>query len=313
MKISNEEIPEFWFLTFADSRMQPTLHRIEMQAKGMRAFGSRICIWTEDNLDRNFRVQMKERLVHGTRGFGYWCWKPQIILQLLQKIPEGDVILYVDAGCHLNPNGRKRLFDYYDLAKRHGMVTFQARAFGEEARNDYRFHFLPEYAWTKGDLLRHFGVFDVDVIVKSGQIASGVIVVKKTSETVSFFTRFRDLFKSDFELIDDSSSISANLPGFVENRHDQSVFSIMCKLQHVFTLSSAEYVPIREYMPADSDPHYWPNLWNDIKAYPIWAKRDLGRFTRRVECPDWLKPLLGTRGRKLASRAYDLLCKIVKH
>ena len=35
---------------------------------------------------------------HPRRGFGFWSWKPYIIHRHLASLPEGEVLLYVDAG-----------------------------------------------------------------------------------------------------------------------------------------------------------------------------------------------------------------------
>lgn len=295
----------FWFLTFADSRMRPTLSRIERQARQMGVFGEHICAWTEDDLDPDFRDRMKERLIFGTRGFGYWCWKPQIILQLLRQIPEGDVVLYADAGCHLNRKGLGRLCEYFDLAVQHGIVGFQSRSLGEGSRFDKRCHFLPERDWTKMDLLRYFGVSSNRDVLDSGQFAGGVMLFRNERNSLKFLREFLDVYYQRFDLCDDSPSRTQNLPGFRENRHDQSVFSLLAKLHGVYTLSIAEFVPVREFMPVDGNPTLWPSRWSELSNYPIWAKRDLGKFTRIVECPEWLKPLIGHTGRKLASKIYE--------
>ena len=36
------------------------------------------------------------------RGFGYWLWKPYIINKLLEKLSEGDILIYADSGCILH-------------------------------------------------------------------------------------------------------------------------------------------------------------------------------------------------------------------
>ena len=48
---------------------------------------------------------------------------------------------------------------------------------------------------------------------------------------------------------------------FVEHRHDQSVFSILMKL------NSAKVLPVY---------HIWSYTWIFMKKYPIWGKRDKG-------------------------------------
>lgn len=308
----DEELSHFWLLSFADSRLLKSLDRVRRQAEDMRLFGSRIKVWTEVNLDSSFCARMGDRMVPGSRGFGYWCWKPQVILQLMNAIPDGDVILYVDAGCHLNRKGVRRLVEYYELANKHGIVAFQARALGEQARKDMRCHYFPECVWTKMDMLNHFGVASRSDITNSGQCGCGCMLFKKCKMSVEILQSLRELYFRHFELCDDTPSTARNAPGFKEHRHDQSAFSILCKMHGVFTLSSAEHCPIRDFMPEGGDPRCWPSTWKELDKYPIWTKQDLGKYTRKVECPDWLKPVLGKVGRKLASGIYDVIFKRLK-
>ena len=160
----------FWFLSFANSALdgliRSPLKRIRRQAESMGVFEDRIRVWTENDLDEDFRVKMKDRLISGSRGYGYWCWKPQIVLQLLREMKDGDVLLYADAGCHLNPKGLTRLMDYFNLAREHGIVAFQARSMDGSRKDDLTQHFLPDGEWCKGDLLDNFGVRDNAAVVK---------------------------------------------------------------------------------------------------------------------------------------------------
>jgi len=296
---------DFWFVTFGDSRLEEAHERIRRQAEKMGVFGDRIRIFNERDLDADFCERMKEHLIPGSRGFGYWCWKPQVILQVLREMPDGDVLLYADIGSHLNPKGLRRLNEYRQYALDKGVVAFQSRALGERAINDFGLHFLPERQWTKMDLLQHFGVADNPDILDSGQVGAGVILVCNNSNVRNLIGQWRESFYSHFEFTDDSPSAIPEMPDFIENRYDQSVFSLICKTNDVCLLSSGEYVHIRCYMPENGDKSLWPEYWRELKYYPIHLRRDLGRFTKMVECPDWLKPLLGKKGRKLASRIYE--------
>lgn len=302
---------DFWFVTFGDSRLVASHRRIRSQADALGIFGNRARIFSENDLDEDFREKMKDHLVPGSRGFGYWCWKPQVILQVFREMKDGDVLLYADIGCHLRKQGIARLMEYFELAGKYGIVAFQSRALGEEARNNLALHFLPERQWTKMDLLKHFGVESDKNILETGQIGAGIIVLKKNVAVVKIMDDWLSMFENHFNLCDDSPSICFNFPEFRENHHDQSVFSLLCKINNVYTLSSAEYVTIDEYMPIGANPSLWPAKWSDIANCPVWAKRDLGKYTKIVACPDWLKPILGKRGRKFCSRMYDTLKPIV--
>lgn len=301
-----------WFVTFGDSRLEEARERIRRQAEEMGVFGDRIRIFDERGLDADFCERMREHLIPGSRGFGYWCWKPQVILQVLNEMPEGDVLLYADIGCHLNPKGLNRLEEYRQYAITNGVVAFQARALGEMAKTDLSQHFLPERQWTKMDAMRLYGVDSESEDINSGQIGATVIVVCNNSFARRTIEEWRQCYFEHFELVDDSPSRLQNALDFVENRHDQSIFSVICKKNGVFTLSSGEYAHIRCYMPEGGDKKLWPEYWSELKRYPVHAKRDLGKYTKMVECPDWLKPILGKYGRYFASRVYELIKPFIK-
>ena len=298
---------DFWLATFGDSRLTQSRKRIRIQAEKMGVFGNRIRIFSEKDLDADFCYRLRDHLVPGSRGFGYWCWKPQVILQTMREMSEGDILLYVDIGCHLNPNGLKRLEEYRKFAIEHSIVAFQSRALGDAARTDFNLHFLPERQWSKMDLFQHFGLANSREVLDSGQIGATVAIVQRNIRALRLIKAWRQCYYDHFELIDDSPSVLRNAPDFVENRHDQSVFSLLCKKGGAYLLSSGEYAHIRMYMPDGGDEKLWPEYWSELKQYPVHARRDLGKYTKLVECPDWLKPILGRNGRRMASRIYEIV------
>jgi len=115
------------FLSFASSDYRTSLRRIERQAKRVALFDRVICA-DETYLDSDFRDGFRDLMVKGTPGYGYWCWKPQIILQTLRDMKPGDVLLYCDAGCHINANGLPRLKEYFEFASQSpsGIVAFKS-------------------------------------------------------------------------------------------------------------------------------------------------------------------------------------------
>ena len=60
-------------------------------------------------------MKSMDLLLPTCRGFGYWIWKPQVILQSLRMMDKGDVLLYADAGCVLNNLGKKKFNEYIDI------------------------------------------------------------------------------------------------------------------------------------------------------------------------------------------------------
>jgi len=255
-------------LTFASSSMRRSADRLAEQAKAL-GFYDAIYSCSEVNLSPDFRAKHKDALIEGTRGYGYWCWKPQIIYQTLDGMSEGDILQYTDAGCHLNPKGIARLKEYFELARnsKKGILAFQLRDPSPPLlKPSVGALNLPDCQWIKGDLLDYFAVRDRKDITATQTIGAGIIFIRKCQESVALIEKWRSVIETDFSLIDDTRSRSENLPGFREHRHDQAIFSIICKLEAIETISAYEY-----WYP--SQVGAGPD-WKILKAYPVHAKRD---------------------------------------
>lgn len=237
--------------TFVDSRFGSVARRFRRQARRFGIFCT-INVVTEQDLDPAFLERFEWLLTRDTRGYGYYAWKPQVVLQTLQSVPDGEVVVYMDAGSHLNPLGRNRMNDYLDLCRGSsaGILAFQTRH--------------TEGHWTKGDLLDYFALRDNLEITASGQIQAGLILVVNSSATRSFFSSWLEVFERHINLVDDSPSESPNLPGFVGHRHDQSVFSLLAKLGRVSLLPAAEQEKKRSGL-----------TWWSARRMPVQHRRDL--------------------------------------
>jgi len=223
----------------------------------------------ETHLDPSFTTRFQDQLQLGTRGYGYWVWKPQIVLQTLARCQPGDILQYTDAGCHLNPAGRDRLLDYFAAADTSptGILAFAYEAPQEPLRYDGRKLFdWPNKHWIKGDLLDHLNVRHDAAILDHQMIASGIFFIKKTPFAIGLIKQWLKVMADNFHLIDDSPSISENIPGFKEHRHDQAVFSLLCRIHGIPYLSGYEHF----YPSKDS---FAPD-WKALRDFPIHAKRD---------------------------------------
>lgn len=288
MNKANPLLDNVWLVAFADSRLTKPSKRMHKQA---RAFGFRedhIKIFSERDLDASFTERMKEHLILGSRGFGYWCWKPFIILQVLSSLPENGILLYLDIGCHLNPRGMSRFRDYLLVAEKRAFCGFQDRSLMSTPVPDPKHHVYRTSQLTKGDVLDYFGVRENKDILDAGQIETCVFFLRKCEETLSFVREWKQFYFDDFSLMDDSPSRSPNCPDFWEHRHDQAAFSLMWLLRGYPTFSACEIEPLQRYVPAPKEYRHdpaWGRSWYwQMKRYPIWARRDKGfySFPRRV-------------------------------
>ena len=273
---ANVSMRKAWFVTFADSRMKQPLARIRHQALLMGFSPERILIFTEKELDLDFRNKMKAHLIKGSRGFGYWCWRPQVVLQALDMMDEDEIFLYADAGCHLNPKGLPRLREYLKMANESDIIAFQGRSLLGTEKFDSLHHYNSIGMWTKGDVLDFFGVRENRMVVDSGQYSGGVFLVKNSSRSRAFYARYLALVEEHFEFLDDSPSKSPNLPEFRENRHDQALFTLLCKEQGIKTLSCCEYGIYANLAPEQyRGDRTWSRLsFDDMDDFPVHAMRD---------------------------------------
>ena len=192
---------------------------------------------------------MGRYLTPSCRGFGYWSWKPWAIHHVLQEMEEGDRLLYLDAGCHINANGTDRFREYVNMLDRDscGMLVFT--------------NGQPEYKWTKGDIFRHFGVSQEDGhITHTQQIAGGHVFLKKPAHGKPDPGLAPCLLRPSASCGQHSFRLP-NLPGFVENRYDQSIFSILCKLRGITTLDGSET---------------YAENWEQLSLFPFQDRRDMG-------------------------------------
>lgn len=235
--------------SFGDSRLKASSERLQEQAEDFDLFDA-IHFYNEFDLSGSFRQDFQEQLQAGIRGFGYWVWKPRIILDTLNIIDNGDVLLYVDMGCHLNSRGREKLLAYWEEVKQNesGFLVSQLESIRKEC------------FWTKGDLLDYFQVRGQEEMY-SPQYQAGVIFIRKEPKTVALIQSWLDMYYEDFRLMDNTPSLSLNEEGFVEHRHDQSVLSLLLKRY------GTSVIPLEEV-----ERPKW-NLY--ARFYPVWIKRDL--------------------------------------
>lgn len=118
---------------------------------------------------------------------------------------------------------------------------------------------LPESQWTKQDLFNYFNVLGNKEITETGQVISGIHFMKKTDNNISVLKAWLKVYYDDFLLATDSPSKMQNPNHFVENRHDQSIWSILVKINNLYTIPSEIYM-----------------LKNNkfIPDFPIQARRD---------------------------------------
>lgn len=233
-----------WFLSFADHRFK-SVDLIRQEAKKIGVFDN-IITGDQQLFEKWYRLKYKERFKD--RGYGYWQWKSYLIRRVMDRMEEGDVLLYTDAGCRINANGKTRLIEYFDIVKQSsgGILLFNQH--------------YPETEYTKGDVFQYFGVTDNPAYTQHGQVAGGIILISKKRSSQQFIDELYYICHNNYNLIDDSTSKSPNTPDFKEHRHDQSIVSLLA------VKYKATELPVEEI--------YTDGDWTlELSDYPIWACR----------------------------------------
>ena len=254
-------------LAFGTDDLNKSAKRLKLQALESKYY-SDIKNFSSKDLDKNAKNFIENVIKkNGKRGFGYWFWKPYLILKVINELKDNDIIHYLDIGCHINNNSNK-FKKYISLldADTRGLIAFQYYPIVNENFKDIDFPKREEYKFTKADLFDYFGYLNNDKIINTPQFWAGSFFIKKNDFCIRFLENWIEVFKNNFELINDSPSSKKNFPGFIENRHDQSVFSLLCKKNSISSVSAYE---------SDWAIKKNQRTWEHNKTNPFLAKRDL--------------------------------------
>ena len=252
---------------FASKDLIRSAERLLSQASNSN-FYDEINIITSNKIDETLKYKIKKLSVGKKRGFGYWIWKPYLIKKIFDKIDYGDIINYVDVGCHIIKKNLFRFNQYLDFIKKdeNWILPFQYHKNLNHNIENISFPDRDERKYTKGDLLEYFDFYNSTEVTHSPQFWAGCFFIKKTDTSIKFLDEWLSIFDKNFKLIDDSPSIKKNLVGFEENRHDQSVYSLLCKKYKLKSFSAYEC----EWVYLNNE-----RTWQHNKDCPILAKRDL--------------------------------------
>lgn len=237
------------FLTFGGptKNYHDAVDRLCNQAKSFEIFNE-IIGYKDNDLKKynDFYTKHENFIKNNNRGYGYWIWKPFLILKTLEKMDDGDVLLYCDSGCELNIFGKEKM-NLYIKNMRNKIIQ------GTSASTN-------DFSYTKIDLIKYFGLQnDIDILRKP-QMQACVLLIKKNKNTLSIFKEFYNICSNNYHFIDDTPSTNKEGDRFIEHRHDQSVFSLLMKKKKILNY--------------DLDPTvFYPN-WIRGRKFPIWSIRN---------------------------------------
>lgn len=174
------------------------------------------------NLSYEFKKKYSN-ILNKNRGGGYWIWKHHIIFNLLKDISDGDVVIYCDAGASINlsKNASKRYFQYITMLKDSNFSNL---------RMSCEKGFIEKF-YTKKEIFEYFDINTNSEISNSLQLQAGHMFFEKSKESLEYFEDYERLLDKNSDLITDNLELKKQIKDFIENRHDQSIFSILSKIR----------------------------------------------------------------------------------
>ena len=216
------------FLNYGDKKFKLSRQRISLEAKKLNYF-DRIITETEnikndvDIIDSLKNPKFK-KVFNAKRGGGYWLWKPYIIYKNLKLLNHNDILVYSDSGSTI-PKKKytiDKLNEYVNIVKNSetGILAF---------RNPHI-----ESKWSKGDIFNHFNCLDNKDIYNTRQFSAGRLhIIRKCKHSMNIYKLWWETAKKCPNLFDDTKSNTPNFKNFIENRHDASCWSLICKINGV--------------------------------------------------------------------------------
>lgn len=231
------------FITYGDKDYEIAKVKIIEEAKRTKEFQSIISYGRED-LSQEL---LTSEIIKIERGGGLWSWKPDVILSTMEKCSDGDIIVYCDAGCTVYP--AKEWNEYWKKLSCCDIIAQRI--------------FQRSYKWTRKDIIDYF-VDNHKGWLKCFQYQATPIF-KNTQFSRQFVREWKNLMIQHPEFVKDVSEeeLVYQPQGFIENRHDQAVFSAL----------------IYKYLTKRETNGLIYTQWEHIEDYDIFHKQAI-RATR---------------------------------
>lgn len=172
----------------------------------------RVVSYSPSDLDSEFYFKNRD-ILDEERGNGYWLWKPYIIKKELININKGDYLFYCDSGSYFINSVQDLILTLNSVNQ--DIMPFELG--------------FKESMWTKRDAFVLMGC-DSSKFVNSNHRLATFILFKKSHTSLKFVDEWLLLSQDERIITDEENKCGLpNYEGFTENRHDQSIFSLLSK------------------------------------------------------------------------------------
>lgn len=210
------------FTTFTSTGYEAARDRITSEVRACGRFDA-VFTYNETQLTPELLASPTFKI---KKGLGHYSWKPDIIWQTLKKVNDGDIVVYLDAGCTVYSN--KEWDKYLEYLEQYDILAFRLHQ-----RN---------YNWTRKSVIDHFSSIINSNWIDGFQFGANALIVKKSQAGLSFVTEWRDYMINRLDLCGDVPETELNKedPRLIENRYDQTILTAL--VYKYFLLGKAKTV-----------------------------------------------------------------------
>jgi hypothetical protein len=169
-----------------------------------------ICFSSSD-IDDVF-AKKNNHILSCNKGAGYWLWKPYIINKVLDQINTGENVMYCDSGCEI----------IKDLTPLENLLS------DSNPFVCFEIHGSKEINWSKKECINHIIGADREMIY-SPQFCASYMLFKATNKSREFVKSWLKLCENHLLMKDPKLYSEKIYKDFIAHRHDQSIFSLLCK------------------------------------------------------------------------------------
>tara|TARA_B100001094_G_C18017817_1_gene713528 strand:+ start:116 stop:841 length:726 start_codon:yes stop_codon:yes gene_type:complete len=202
-------------ITYGNEMYEKSKKRLLAEATNSQWFDT-ITICGPETLTMPFKNEFRE-ILNKPRGAGYWIWKFDIIKQQLNKLVYNDILVYTDAGCSINIHGETRFNEYIAILNK-----------SNESIISFQMHHIDK-KYTAKQLFCHFNMNVHDDNANSGQFMATIMIMKNTEKMMNIIDECINVLRTDSLLVTDYYNTLGQCDDFIDNRHDQSILSLVRK------------------------------------------------------------------------------------
>jgi len=134
--------------------------------------------WNLDKIKETSFYQKNKKLLDIELGYGYWAWKPYIILKQLKKINENDVLIYMDASRYETDGFKNSCLEVVDFINKNNIELLPG--FETNYKN---------YQMIKKSCLKFFDL-DNEKFKNKNNVFTSPMFLKKNDFTLKFINEW---------------------------------------------------------------------------------------------------------------------------